>query len=408
MNLYHLKRIVKKIVNYFFRFISFFIRRSNKIVIFGGWFGNRFADNSKALFLFMSQNKKELALEKVIYTTKNAKIVNELKGSGYDALYVGSLLSLKYHLKAGYHVVDMGGKDLLRNTSCDATRVNLWHGFPLKKIGYYTTNPDFSLENAIEHNNHQEELGYWNKVYNLVVSEKHKQLQQHAFGLDEEKMIIGIYPRIAYMLGIIDKFYLKSEIDAKDKIEHLLKSKKKIVGYFPTFRDDSKMNQKCFSLPNDITDFLNSEDAYLITKMHFASDAQLIKGNERVINLLPESDVYNFLYYLDILITDYSSIYFDFLIFNKPIIFYCFDLDYYINKDRGFLIDYETFAPGDKVYSVNELKEALKIVIIDSNSYLNKYEKEYTATQELTNLYSREYTYKNLIELSEKILSIRA
>lgn len=407
MNLEAVKSKVKLIVNVFNRAFSSLFNKNERTVIFGGWFGNRFADNSKALFLFMSQNKKELGLGNVIFTTNNSKICNQLKISGYHTVLTKTVLSFKYHLTAGYHIVDMGGKDLLRITSCNAVRVNLWHGFPLKKIGYYATNPSFSLQEAIEYNNKREEIGYWNKVYNLVISEKHKELQQHAFGLPDEQMILGLYPRIAYMLGIIDKFYLKTEDEAKNRIEDLLNQNKKIIGYFPTFRDNTEMNKKCADLPNEIYNFLDDNDAYLITKMHFASDIQLDKYNERIINLTPESDVYNFLNYLDVLITDYSSIYFDFLIFYKPIIYYNFDLDYYKNEDRGFLIDYDLYAPGDKAKTVSEVKTALTTALTNPEEYVNKYENSYEETRKLTNMYLSQYTHENMIQLCHRILSIK-
>jgi CDP-glycerol glycerophosphotransferase len=125
MNLEAVKSKVKLIVNVFNRAFSSLFNKNERTVIFGGWFGNRFADNSKALFLFMSQNKKELGLGNVIFTTNNSKICNQLKISGYHTVLTKTVLSFKYHLTAGYHIVDMGGKDLLRITSCNAVRVNL-------------------------------------------------------------------------------------------------------------------------------------------------------------------------------------------------------------------------------------------------------------------------------------------
>lgn len=400
----YLKNNLKRVINALTAFIFSFFPRSKKVVLLGGWYGQRFADNSKALYLFMHEYREELGLEKVLFTTKNPTIYRELRESGYDVLYTNSLSSLKYHLKAGYHIVDMGAKDLLRYASCDAKRINLWHGFPLKKIGYYDTHPHLSLSEAIAHNKAREELGCWNSFCNLVISEKHKEFQQHAFGLSDDQMILGIYPRIAYMLGYIKKFYLKTELRAKERIEDVIKQNKKIIGYFPTFRNKTEMNRKCFDLPRQIFDFLASVDGYLITKMHYTSDAQINAVNDRTINIPPEADLYNFLGYLDVLITDYSSVIFDFIMLKKPIVFYCFDLEYYESSDRGFLLDYNSFTPGDKALSVGDLIISLDRLFKDEADYLNRYSDVYASTLELTGKKSSYYNQISVMKLCESLL----
>ena len=77
----------------------------------------------------------------------------------------------------------------------------------------------------------------------------------------------------------------------------------------------------------------------------------------KVIN--PEYDPYPLLKLIDVLITDYSSIYFDFMLTNKPIIFFPYDLEEYLMKSREMYFDYEEFTPGNKVFIQEDLEKAL-------------------------------------------------
>ena len=83
-------------------------------------------------------------------------------------------------------------------------------------------------------------------------------------------------------------------------------------------------------------------------------------------------DVYPFLALTEMLITDYSSIFFDYLLLNKPIVFFPYDKKQYISEDRDFLFDYDDTVPGLQVYNEQELFSAVKEILIDNNdSFVN-------------------------------------
>jgi CDP-glycerol glycerophosphotransferase (TagB/SpsB family) len=70
-------------------------------------------------------------------------------------------------------------------------------------------------------------------------------------------------------------------------------------------------------------------------------------------------DIYPVLRYADILIADYSSVYFDFLYIDKPIVFFCYDYTEWAQSEQGVVLDYFTHSPGDKCYTMDELFESL-------------------------------------------------
>ena len=95
-------------------------------------------------------------------------------------------------------------------------------------------------------------------------------------------------------------------------------------------------------------------NAVLMIKMH-AVETSKIDDINNCIFLDAKCDISVFMKYADCLITDYSSVYFDYLVFDKPIVFYPYDYDFYVNSDRGLMVDYNEFTPGEKVYTIKEL-----------------------------------------------------
>lgn len=145
---------------------------------------------------------------------------------------------------------------------------------------------------------------------------------------------------------------------------------KKTLCYLPTFRDKKELlflGEKSKSKIINFLNFLNENNYQLITKLHFAGtnivnrEKDILYKYKNIIILPSQMDIYPFLKYSDILITDYSSVYFDFLYLNRDIIFYPYDLTYYKLYDRGLLFEYNKITPGDKVFNLNELTDNLKL-----------------------------------------------
>ena len=105
------------------------------------------------------------------------------------------------------------------------------------------------------------------------------------------------------------------------------------------------------------------------------TDLSELKGFNRIIYASSEQfpDTQVLLYYTNILITDYSGIYFDFLLLKRPIIFYDYDFEEY-NRVRGFLFDYYEHTPGPKVKTQEELLKAIERYL--ENPSLDKEKRE--------------------------------
>ncbi|MBP3414301.1 MAG: CDP-glycerol glycerophosphotransferase family protein [Clostridia bacterium] len=367
------KQLAKKIINVFTDIACAFVKRDEKMVVVGGWYGDRFCDNSKAIYLFLTENKEKFGLDRVIWHTRNDDVYNQLKRDGYDVEKIGTRAARKSSIKAKYQLIDSCGVDIDRLFSGSAVRLEMWHAFPVKRFGGLNEFEKGGIKEAVNTNIHRSELGRWSYFYCLSMSQKHSEINQQAFGVNEEHCIIGPYPRVTYLKGEIGRYMLDCEKETMKKLESLRAQGKRVVGYFPTFRDDTEKNDITIETVEKLVEWAKDNNCCIMTKMHYASSREAGGDDDLLIALPPASDVYNFIQLADIMISDYSSIVFDYLIMDRPIIFYCFDYDYYLNKDRGFAIDYDISAAGAKVYNWDELISAINTALEDPRAYTESY-----------------------------------
>ena len=153
---------------------------------------------------------------------------------------------------------------------------------------------------------------------------------------------------------------------------------KKIILYAPTWREYGSRSSFFPFEDKDLSalnTFLDEQDSYLLLRGHREEMERISSnyGEESLSRILPAHqeifpDAQQLLAHVDVLVTDYSSIYFDFLLVDKPIIFIPYDLKEY-QSYRGFLFDYDSNTPGDKV---NTQREFISSLDLSLNSPENK------------------------------------
>jgi CDP-glycerol glycerophosphotransferase (TagB/SpsB family) len=384
-------RIFLLILNTFILLISFFIPKTNKIIVVGSWFGNRFADNSKHFFLYANEYKEELGINKIVWITRNPALLDELSAEGFCVYKLWSLKSIWYHLRARIHIVDQAYQDINSFFSVRSIRINLWHGFPLKRIGAYKKN---NIKQREEDRNPFYKFlrdysipGFWGRHYLLATSKFSAGILGNAFSISKEKVLISGYPRnYEPILDNPIKYVPKNEKDFMTIVKKTKKDSTIIIGYFPTFRDNRDtylFGTKDTKELKGIFDYFQSSNIKILSKFHAAGSNKsldTLSNHEAFINLPSDVDVYTFLSEIDILVTDYSSIYFDFLLWEKPIIFFPYDLEYYRDKDRGLIFNYENFTPGPKIYNVRQFEELFSNGV---NNFLENYFIQYHEQHEI-------------------------
>lgn len=196
---------------------------------------------------------------------------------------------------------------------------------------------------------------YKNIDYILNGSKKMGNIFKDSFGLEDKNLLNFGMPSSDFYnnpkeISLSQQEMFKKYPLIKDKI---------VITYAPTYRDDI---YDVIDVGFDIEELLNrlSNEYILILRFHPAVqfDDKLVKST-RVINLSHQESIESILSVTDILITDYSSVAFDFSNFNKPIIFYPYDLKQY-EYDRGFTDEYENLVSGNIVFSTDDIIQIIK------------------------------------------------
>ncbi|MCE7699874.1 MAG: CDP-glycerol glycerophosphotransferase family protein, partial [Methanobacterium paludis] len=178
--------------------------------------------------------------------------------------------------------------------------------------------------------------------------------------------------------------------------------------YMPTHRKEGKIRSTDFLIQN--FEYLNSclkhLDTFLLVKVHFYGlNTENIDNSkfDRIIFIKDEDinqDIYTILPFTDYLITDYSSVYFDYLLLDKPIIFTPLDIDDYLKTDREFYYNYDEVTPGPKARNCDEFVKYIEEAI----NYPNKYKKE---REEINKIFNNYRDNKSCERVFEKIIKLR-
>ncbi|HRY28272.1 MAG TPA: CDP-glycerol glycerophosphotransferase family protein [Candidatus Moranbacteria bacterium] len=327
---------VIKIIFFPLHLIGFLIPKNNNLWVFGSWKGEKFSDNPRALFEFVNE-KKDI---RAVWLTKSDKVYNDLIKRGYECHKFYSLKGICLCLIAKVAVVAVSYFDVspfIYLFPWKLKIIQLWHGTPLKNLNNkYVSKGELFLTELF--------LMYLTRPMDLIFSatDLNKKIYSELFKIKEEKIKITGQPRNDLMLA---KRSSEEEIDT---------DKQKTILYLPTWREYDSNHDLFFQYGFDIqmmNEFLKKINAKLLIKFH-AIDSMKNKilgvaEKEERIRFIDIDDVYEILGEVDVLITDYSSVYFDFLLLDRPIVFASFDLDMY-EKERGFYYDYKTVAPGLK------------------------------------------------------------
>lgn len=182
-----------------------------------------------------------------------------------------------------------------------------------------------------------------------------------------------------------DILYNKND---KKNIEQLKKSiniptDKKVILYAPTWRDDDYFARGKYNFELQLNlDHMRSvlgDDYIILLRMHYfiANQIDLSSYQGFAYDLSNYDDIAELYLVSDVLITDYSSVFFDYANLKRPILFYTYDLEKYRNKLRGFYLDIENDLPGPLVKNTNEVIESLQNIENVQRNYKEKYQEFY-------------------------------
>lgn len=349
--------------------------RDEKIVLMGAWSGKRFSDNTRFLYQYMANHKEELGLTHVVWVSRDSELVKELQSMGYEAYEMESEESIHYHKVAKYHIICNSANadgglpgDILVQYSCGAIKVNLWHGLGGIKGVEFASGQYAKLRAAHPLKCKTKEfcnrlkwyrvllnrIGGWGDCKYATTTSNQTEILKKYFMRPDSYFVPCGYPRNGKCLA-----YREQEQVVLD----FLKDRKNRILYLPTFRD-SNANYIEPLQDIDFREWIKQQDVLWIEKSHGADTSDLIarEGKEGlpVLKLDSTFDVNILLPYVDVIVTDYSSVVWDAIYHRKPLVFYVPDFIYYRDEDRGFMMPPEDFLLGEVAYSMEEFRGAIE------------------------------------------------
>ena len=344
--------------------------------IFGEWFGNRCDDNSLYLANYVA-SRAELGIN--VFWVAKEDCDTSLLDSRIKIIRYDSREARHYFRTAGVVVMNQGMEDFSEkgyNYFDGAIILNLWHGVPWKKIG-------------LDGGHREDDLDRWflktlikMQGYSYFLSTS-KVINKHicsAFDISEKNILNEGYPRNSVLYDTEKRDEVRKALISELRLDKSYR----IIAYLPTFRDSEKTSFSFFSFCENNKSFaelLKEEKILIIEKNHFVDMKRHLNSEEYLDNIVVNGKKYHtqeLLLACDLLITDYSSCFFDYLLTDRPIIHFLYDYEYYRNNDRGLYYEPEDVAGGVIVYDSNDLLSALLTELNDPlrNEKLRKLRRE--------------------------------
>lgn len=346
--------IVKYGLRFFYSLFCVFCKRDDAKITFASYRSDRLKDN---LYYIYKQIEKDYPLY------KRYGLFQKLDSSPIGKLtYIFHMIHACYHLATSkYFIVDDYYFPIyVLKPSNDVQIIQLWHSAgALKKFGLSTVGKPFGPSDAyLKHVNIH---GNYTKTY--VSSKEVVPFFAEAFNIPKEH----IYP-----LGVPRTDYLFSEETANELRQNFYKSypelrNKKLLLYAPTYRGKSHF-QETFECPFNIEKMEeNLTDSYaLLIHLHPYMQDKLKLPNQSkfTYHIYHTYTIQELLILTDVLITDYSTVFFDFSLLKRPMIFYPYDLASY-KQERDFYYEYEDLVPGPIATDTDRLIELISEVPFD-------------------------------------------
>lgn len=334
--------------------INYMIPKYNKQILF--FDSKEVYLNNYALLQYMIRNNYNTDY-KIYFSMpiQDKEIINNLTKNNI-MIVNGLLKTLLLFFQSKNVFLDTGS--LRIRPSQNQNVINLWHGSPLKCIGF--------MSKSVEKDLPKNKMNTYSKI--CVAHQNFNDIYMKSFNLKNDQILINGQPR----LDLLDK-------NSKNKfISHLhidTQKYKKIFMWMTTYRIsyDGRLNhaQSGWSSTNlpilttleqidTLNMWLSKKDILIIVKIHHGSVFDEIDNMSNIIFIKDKDyihfcQLYNLLSDVDALITDYSSVYFDYLLLDRPIGFIIDDFDEY-NKLNGFTFDDPlSKMPGYKIKNYDDL-----------------------------------------------------
>lgn len=372
-------------------------KTNEKLIIFECFMGKKYACSPKAIYeeMINNENYKDYTFVWAFVHPKEKRNIENLEKA--TLVKYKSRRFYKYCSEAKYIVTNSRFPEVVTFRK-DQVYLQCWHGTPLKKLGYDLETEGGNALNTLKDMRKKYKEDARRYTYMISPSKFTTEKLKSAFNLKQNNKNVEIiekgYPRNDFLYTHTKKDLL--EIKKNIGIE---KTKKKIILYAPTWRDNQHTSGVGYTYDLGVDfDILEKElknDYIILFRPHYfvANQFNFEKYKNFVYDVSDYEDITELYTITDLLITDYSSVFFDYANLKRPMIFYMYDLKEYAEDIRGFYIDLKEL-PGPIVEKEKELIKEIK-----SQTKKFKYDEKYKKFNDKYTYLDDENSSKRAIEV---------
>ncbi len=339
----------KRIVIFIMKVVLAVIPKDQNLILFSAWFGKKYADSSMYMYEYLLKSEF-----KVFWYTLDKTILEDLKKQGKPVVYGKSLMGLWKQLRAKMLVSSVQFADFNKYLLTRCIYFDLDHGFPIKQSGFEINDSTKKTESFFKL------LCLFINYYMTASSLFVERIIERCWKLSEMQIVKCNKPRT-------DVFFDEKLRIGNNSIVDDIKAGKRAIVYMPTQRSCGKVPiniRKIFNLKK-IDDFCKENNAVFIIKKHFyhKDEKEDISEYSNIFDITGEMiDTQTLLFQADALISDYSACYIDYLLLNRPIILYAYDLQEYLVSERDLYLPFDKNECGFKAYTFDDVLAQLQFL----------------------------------------------
>lgn len=366
-----LKNAVKQLGGLFLYWKNTKVKKEQDLWVFSGFQQTSYMDNTKYLYEYVVENHPEI---RAVWLTKNEEIYQQLTEEGKPVVMTQTAQCRKLVSRAAIAVTDhfkMSDYDVFSGLNDNLKMVQLWHGVGLKSIGDLknTNVPGVKFSDDIlpaegdsPFRRLIKKVKYWRYAF-------HRELF--------EKYFLLVCPGPERVAQIADPWHIPHEncfFSGHPRNIHLYTAQKhegpmKVL-YAPTYRWDGRGERQLLKQIVESAEAIQSRmerlDGELMIRLHphtwrnysYILDPLAEKFDR--IKIDQEKDIYMTLADYDILISDYSSIAYDFILLDRPTIYFNYDFEKFTRKECKLNYDYDEYSPGIKTATWEQTLDAIE------------------------------------------------
>lgn len=365
-----LRRILKNRKSFAkFLYVNSFLKKpmKNNWILFESFFGKSYSDSPKYIYEYLAKNSPGEYKFIWVINKKGTQIpYKHRKVKRFSIRYS------YYMARCGYYIFNGRQPEWVRKREGNIF-LQTWHGTPLKRLV-------FDMEDVSSATpRYKQQVYKQSRAWDYLIAPNAFSAKtfRRCFMFHNKILETG-YPRND-LLHAPDREELAVSIRQKLGIPHDMKT----ILYAPTWRDDEfyEKGRYKFELaldPDYMKRNLGDEYVLLIRTHYFIADSLDISAlGGFAVNVSRYDDITELYLISDILITDYSSVFFDYANLKRPMLFFTYDLEKYRDVLRGFYLDIEKEVPGPLLFTTEEIVDAVKDIDTIKLNYMERYMKFY-------------------------------